>query len=125
MNLKTCLAALSLPVMALAFQAQAQDAEAGKMIYNDKCAVCHSLIPGKRSVGPTLLGVFGKKAGTNDPNYSYSEAMTNSGKVWNEAGLNTYLTNPRADVPGIKMLFPGLPNATDRANLIAFLKTLH
>jgi len=103
---------------------RAQDASAGQMIFKVKCGVCHSLIPGKRSVGPSLIGVVGKKAGTNDPTYAYSDEMKNSGKTWDAATLDMYLTAPRTYIPGIKMLFAGLPNPSDRANLIAFLETL-
>ncbi len=118
------LVALFLLPVVLAPLARAQDAGAGKAVFTAKCAVCHSLLPGKRSVGPTLIGVYGKKAGTNDPDYSYSDEMKNSGKTWDAAGLDAYLTNPRANVPGMKMLFKGLPEAADRANIIAFIQTL-
>lgn len=100
------------------------DPAAGKALFETKCAVCHSLTPGRRTVGPSLIGVVGKKAGTNDPTYPYSDEMKNSGKVWTQPTLMAYLINPRAYVKGTKMLFPGLPDATDRANLVAFLATL-
>jgi len=108
----------------LAQSAPAGDPVAGKQVFETKCAVCHSLTPGRKSVGPSLIGVFGKPAGTNDPTYSYSDEMKNSGKTWDAPTLDVYLTNPRADIHGMKMLFVGLPDATDRANLIAFLATL-
>jgi cytochrome c len=114
-------------VISFARPAQAQtpgDADAGQAIFKQKCAVCHSLIPGKKSVGPSLIGVVGRKAGQGDPNYSYSDEMKNSGKTWDAATLEAYLTMPRGYIPGIKMLFAGLPQETDRANLIAYLSTL-
>ena len=110
--------------LAASAPASAQDAAAGKTVFNGKCAVCHSLVPGKRSVGPSLIGVVGRPAGSGDPNYSYSDEMKNSGKTWDPATLDAYLTSPRTYLPGVKMLFAGLPSATDRANLIAFLATL-
>jgi cytochrome c len=74
-------------------------------------------------VGPSLFGVVGRPAGTA-PGYNYSEANKSSGKTWDDATLDTYLTNPKALVPGTKMVFPGLPDAADRANVIAYLDTL-
>jgi len=127
MRLRFAVPVASLPLalsLVLNQAAHAQDAPAGKAVFEAKCAVCHSLVPGKRSVGPSLIGVVGSKAGTHDPNYSYSDEMKNSGKTWDTASLDVFLTNPRTDIPGIKMLFAGLPDASDRANLIAFLATL-
>jgi cytochrome c len=113
----------TLVLMALAFPAWADgDAAAGKAVFR-KCAICHSPSQGQNRVGPSLYAVYGRPAGIV-PSYSYSDAMKNSGKVWNPATLDTYLTNPRALVPGNKMSFAGLPNAADRANVIAYLATV-
>ena len=68
-----------------------------------------------------LNGVVGRKAGTY-PGYAYSEANKNSGLTWDEATLKDYLKNPRAKVPGTKMIFPGLPKEEDIDNVIAYLK---
>ncbi len=100
--------------------ASAQDAEAGKVVFH-KCQVCHQI--GKNAVGPNLVGVFGRKAGTEE-NYTYSNALKNSGITWDDANLESWLEGPSKKVPGTKMLFPGLKDATDRANVIAYLKTL-
>ena len=116
--------AVSLLAWPMITTAQAQDVDAGKQLFAKKCGVCHSLIPGKRSVGPSLIGVVGTKAGTHDPGFAYSDEMKNSGKTWDQPTLDAFLTNPRAYIPGIKMLFAGLPEQSDRANLIAFLATL-
>ena len=116
-------AALVLGLVSLA-PVRAQDADAGKTTFKMKCGICHNLTPGAHGLGPSLLGVVGSKAGTNDANFNYSDAMKNSGKTWDAATLDSYLTNPRAFIPGIKMAFPGLPQASDRANVIAFLTTL-
>ena len=104
--------------------AHAQDATAGQAIFKAKCNVCHSLMPGQRGVGPSLLGVVGAKAGTTDANFHYSDALKNSGKTWNAATLDAYLTDPRGYIPGVKMTIKGLPEAADRANVVAFLGTL-
>jgi cytochrome c len=98
--------------------AMAADAEAGKVVFH-KCQVCHQL--GKNAVGPNLVGVFGRKAGTA-PDYTYSDALKNSGITWDDASLNDWLQGPKAKVPGTKMLFPGLKDANDRANVIEYLK---
>jgi len=100
----------------------AGDAGAGKSVFH-KCAICHSPAQGQNRVGPSLFGIIGRKAGAV-PGYNYSDAMKNSGKVWDAATLDTYLANPRSVVPGTKMSFAGLPDATDRANVIAYLTTL-
>jgi cytochrome c len=102
--------------------ANAQDATKGKQVFN-QCGVCHSTEPGETKLGPSLAGVVGRKAGT-EPGYPYSEAMKNFGKVWDNATLDTYLTNPAATVPSGKMLFIGLKDATQRADVIAYLETL-
>jgi cytochrome c len=101
----------------------AGDAAAGLALFKAKCAICHSAVAGQNHLGPSLFGVVGRRAGTA-PGYSYSEANKTSGKTWDDATLDTYLTNPKALVPGTKMMFPGLPDATDRGNVIAYLDTL-
>jgi cytochrome c len=101
--------------------ALAQDADAGEKIFA-KCKACHQIGPtAKNGVGPILNGVVGRKAGIIE-GYNYSEANKSSGITWDEATLKEYLTNPRAKVPGTKMIFPGLPSEQDRDNVIAFLK---
>ena len=82
------------------------DAAAGRQVFK-KCAVCHSLEPGKTLVGPTLAGVVGRKAGS-EPDYDYSPAMNQSGLVWNPGTLDSYLADPQKVVPGNTIPFPGL-----------------
>jgi cytochrome c len=103
--------------------AWAADAAAGQAVFKAKCALCHSIVPGQNKVGPSLAGVVGRPAG-QVPGYSYSSANKSSGKTWDAATLDVYLTNPRATIPGTKMSFGGLPDAADRANLIAYLSTV-
>jgi cytochrome c len=101
--------------------ASAQDAALGEKVFL-KCRACHQIGEGaKDAVGPVLNGVVGRKAGTY-PGYSYSDANKNSGITWDEASLKEYLKNPRAKVPGTKMIFPGLPKEEDIDNVIAYLK---
>jgi cytochrome c len=96
------------------------DPTKGKQIFN-KCMVCHSIQAGVNKIGPSLHGVVGRKAGTV-ADYSYTDAMKNSGLTWDEATLNKYLTNPRKLVPGTRMIFVGLPKEPDRLDVIAYLK---
>jgi len=96
------------------------DATHGKQIFN-KCMVCHSIQVGVNKIGPSLHGVVGRKSGTV-ADYSYTDAMKNSGLTWDEATLNKYLTNPRKLVPGTRMIFVGLPKEPDRLDVIAYLQ---
>jgi len=99
----------------------AQDAAAGEKVFA-KCKICHQVGEGaKNLVGPALNGVVGRKAGEVE-GYSYSPANKNSGIVWDEAALKEYLKNPKAKVPGSKMIFAGLPNEKDVDDVIAYLK---
>ena len=99
----------------------AQDAAAGEKVFA-KCKICHQIGEGaKNFVGPVLNGVVGRKAGTY-PDYHYSEANKNSGITWTEAELKKYLKDPKAVVPGTKMVFPGLQSEQDIDNVIAYLK---
>jgi cytochrome c len=101
--------------------AVAQDAAAGEKVFA-KCKVCHQIgESAKNMVGPVLNGVVGRPAGTY-PAYHYSDANKNSGITWDEATLKEYLKNPKAKVPGTKMVFPGLTSEEDIANVIAYLK---
>ncbi len=100
----------------------AGDTAAGKGVFN-KCAVCHTIDPAKKGLGPTLFGIVGRHSASVE-GFSYSPAMKAADKVWDEATLDAYLTNPQAMVHGTRMIFPGLPKPEDRANLIAYLATL-
>jgi cytochrome c len=96
----------------------AGDPTRGETIYH-KCQGCHSI--DRNRVGPKHMGLFGRQAGSL-PDFDYSEAMKNSGIVWNEQTLDTFLADPRGMVPGTKMTYAGIKNAQDRADLIACLK---
>jgi cytochrome c len=111
---------LAIALAALPLAASAQDMAAGKSSFA-KCKACHSLEAGKNIIGPSLHGLFGRKAGTA-PNFNYSQANKSSGIVWDEDTLFKYLQNPQAFVPGTKMVFPGIKSENERKNLIAYLK---
>jgi cytochrome c len=101
--------------------ALAQDAAAGEKVFG-VCRACHQIgEKAKIAVGPVLNGVIGRKAGTY-PGYSYSDANKNSGITWDEATFTTYIKNPRAKIPGTKMIFVGITDEQKIKDLIAFLK---
>ena len=99
------------------------DAAAGQTLFGAKCGICHAPVEGQNKIGPSLWGVVGRKAGTL-PTYTYSDAMKNANRTWDAAALDDYLTAPRQKIPGIKMIFAGLPEQSDRQNVIAYLGTL-
>jgi cytochrome c len=99
----------------------AQDAEHGKPIFK-ACAACHATDHANRA-GPGLGGIIGRKAGTA-PGFGYSNAMRKSDIVWDTKILDAYLESPQQVVPGNRMPYAGLKNATDRTDLVAYLATL-
>lgn len=85
------------------------------------CSACHTITPGGPNMtGPNLHGVVGRKAGT-EANYNYSDAVKSAGFTWDAAHLDTWLTGPQAMLPGTKMTYPGMKDAKDRTDLIAYL----
>jgi cytochrome c len=102
--------------------AVADDVEAGKAAFK-KCALCHATEAGKNKVGPSLFGVVGRKSASLE-NYNYSEGMKKFDHTWDPQTLDTYLADPRATVPGTKMIFPGLKEKNERDDVIAYLETL-
>jgi cytochrome c len=107
-------------ITAVPVAAVAADADAGKAVFN-KCKACHQV--DKNAVGPHLGGVVGRKAASVE-GYNYSDALKKSGITWDEAALDKWLQGPSKDVPGTKMIFAGIKDEGDRANLIEYLKTL-
>lgn len=100
--------------------ALAQDVAAGETSFK-KCLPCHSIGEGaKNKVGPELNGLDGRKTGSA-PGYSYSDANKNSGITWSEQTFSEYIKDPRAKIPGTKMVFAGIKNETETKNLWAFL----
>jgi cytochrome c len=107
-------------IFALGGAASAQDVAAGENSFK-KCLPCHSVGEGaKNKVGPELNGLDGRKSGSA-PDYNYTEANKNSGITWNEAVFKEYITNPRAKIPGTKMVFAGISSENERNNLWAYL----
>jgi cytochrome c len=96
------------------------DAAHGEVVFN-KCKACHTVDEAKNKVGPYLVGVFGRPAGTAE-GFKYSQAMKDSGVTWNEQTIAEYLANPRGYIKGNRMAFAGLKNQQDIADVIAYLK---
>jgi len=98
------------------------DATKGEKVFS-QCKVCHATVEGKNTIGPSLHAVVGRKAGTA-AGFRYSDAMTNSNITWDEKTLDAYLKDPKVAVPGNKMTFAGVKKDDDRADVIAYLKSL-
>ena len=113
------LAALSAPALA--------DGDAAKgAIVGKKCIACHSVTDAKNKVGPSLVGVVGRPI-ASAADFKYSDSMKEyaaTAGAWDAAKLDSYLENPKKDVPKGKMAFPGVKDATERPDLIAYLATL-
>src|SRR5262249_39848106 len=101
--------------------ATAQDVGAGENSFK-KCLPCHSVgADAKNKIGPELNGIDGRKSGTAE-GYNYSEANKNSGLTWDEATFKEYIRDPRAKIPGTKMVFAGIKNEKEIGDLWAYLK---
>lgn len=107
--------------MLIAATAQAQEVNVGKQVFA-QCAACHA-VTNTNGVGPSLLGVVGR-ASASVPGFRYSPAMKRAKLTWDEKTLDAYIANPQAVVPGNLMPFSGLSDVKQRADLIAYLKTL-
>ena len=115
---------LLLPILVIALApaaALAQDAASGEKIFA-QCRSCHQIgETAKNAVGPHLNGVIGRKAGTVE-GYAYSPANKNSGITWDEATFSEYIKDPKAKVPGTKMIYAGLKDEKRIQDLVAYLK---
>jgi cytochrome c len=97
------------------------DAEAGQAIFRSRCSGCHAIGPGAQpAFGPQLTGVVGRQAG-GAPGYQYSDAMHNSGIVWDEEKLKAYIDDPKAVVPGTRMNFWWIGSDKTLSDLVAYL----
>ena len=122
-------ATLSATVLLLAGSPAAQaagDAALGKKVFSVRCQACHEAASDRDKVGPHLMGVVGRAAGTAESFQGhYSQAMKDAGAgglVWDDVNLAQYLRAPRQKVAGNRMAFGGLTSDDDIANVIAYLK---
>lgn len=110
-------------LLASALPAAAQDAEAGRRVFN-QCRACHTIDAGGRNgVGPNLHGILGKKAGQAE-GFRYSASLkekAEGGLTWDEATLRAYITNPKAVIPAGSMSYAGLKNEQQMNDLVAYL----
>ena len=117
--LRISIAAAAL-IMAFTGGASAQDVEKGATAFK-KCAICHKIGPGATNlVGPELNGLDGRHSGSV-AGFSYSDANKNSGIVWDEAQFKDYIKDPRAKIPGTKMIFAGIKNEQEVNDLWAYV----
>ena len=120
LTLSALIALTSLTAAASGALAQDIDLAAGKNSFN-KCLACHAIGEGaKNKVGPELNGLDGRKSGTAE-GYSYSDANKNSGITWNKDVFLEYIKDPKAKIPGTKMVFAGIKNEKEAADLWAYL----
>lgn len=121
LKLRTMLTILTGVVCAaITLAASSQDSGLGRDTFEKRCTGCHAL--DKIKVGPPLRGVYGRNAG-KDPNFTYSDAVKAASIAWDEATLNRWLTDTETVIPGNDMTFR-LEDATERANIIAYLRQL-
>jgi cytochrome c len=112
----------ALIIMASLDQSYAQDAAAGEKVFVP-CKACHQVgDKAKNAVGPVLNGLFGRRAGSV-ADFIYSTGNKNSGVTWDEATFAEYIKDPKAKIPGTKMIFPGVKGEQKIKDLIAYLHT--
>jgi len=120
MNKLILTALVALTPMIAASAASAQDVAAGKTSFN-KCLACHAVGENaKNKVGPELNGLDGRHSGAA-AGYNYSDANKNSGITWGKDVFLEYIKDPKAKIPGTKMVFAGIKNENEANNLWAYL----
>lgn len=102
----------------------AADPGAGQAVFKTQCGICHSPVADKNMVGPSLFGIVGRKSGSIE-GFHYSAANKSADITWSAETLDKYLTVPREVVPGTIMTYARLKDDAKRADLIAYLETLH
>ena len=120
-HLRRIAVAMSLTALSAPTWAQTGDAGRGERVYRT-CGACHSLEPNRNMTGPSLAELWKRKAGGLPSFPRYSPALKSSGIVWTDDTLDEWLKDPQHFIPGNTMTFPGIRNAQQRADLLAFLK---
>lgn len=121
-NSRMAVAALALTLGGFG-AAHAANVAKGKSVFAAQCAACHSAAAGQNGIGPSLAGIYGKPAASTK-GFMFSPALKSSHIVWTSAALDKFLANPQADVPGTKMPYMGMSSAKQRADVVAYIKTL-
>ena len=119
MHARVLMGAVALLAAAGAARAEGDAARGEKRF--EECATCHTLERGVNNVGPSLFGLFGRKAG-EIADFRYSPALKKSGITWTPQTLDSFVADPQKEVPGNRMPYAGLPDAAARADLIAYLE---
>jgi len=117
---------IAVAVAVLAFLVTAASAAEGNVSRGQRlfrnCAACHALEPDKHLTGPSLSGVWNRRAGAVESFTRYSDALKSSELVWNDETLDAWLADPQHVIPGNQMTFPGMKDSQQRRDLVAFLK---
>lgn len=122
---RSALISILLCCSAVALPARAGDASAGANVFKQECSECHTTRQGHNKKGPSLFGVVGRHAGSI-PDYNYTDALKHADWVWTEDKLHWYLSQPAKQAnPGTRMKYPGLDDATQLDDLIAYLQSNH
>ena len=122
MTVNKTITAIALATLATAAIAQQGDVTRGQKVF-ETCRACHAADGKTNEIGPGLYGVFSRKAGERD-DFRYSPAMKKSGISWSPQTLDTFLSDPQSFVPANRMPFAGLPDARERADVIAYMLTV-
>ena len=102
------------------FSAVAQEAD-GQRLFLQRCAACHNIEQGQNKMGPLLLGVVGRAAGSVE-GANYSDAMRSSGITWDRKSLDTFLAAPRQMIRGTRMIV-SVPDAAQRTAIVEYLES--
>jgi cytochrome c len=119
MRARVLIGAIVLTAAAGAARADGDPARGEKRF--EECATCHTLERGVNNVGPSLFGLFERKAG-EIADFRYSPALKKSGIAWTPQALDTFIADPQKEVPGNRMPYAGMPDSGERADLIAYLQ---
>jgi cytochrome c len=120
LKMSAIIGAGALLVLGVSAAGAAPDVAHGKQVFQ-ACAACHSDKPD--SLGPSLIGLIGRKAGSRD-DFRYSNAMAHAGFTWDVANLKQYLKDPQAKVKGNRMPFSGLSDPKDIDDVVAYVGTM-
>jgi cytochrome c len=121
MNRIQSIAMVILALIVVPYRALAQDATRGERMYR-ACVACHSLEPNRNMTGPSLAEIWNRKSGSLASFPRYSPALKSAGIIWTDGTLDEWIKDPQHFIPGNSMTFPGIKDARQRADLLAFLK---